>query len=177
MTDAREYGRALFLLAEESGRTDKILSDLNTALSAFSGNGEYAKLLDTPAISKEERLALIDEAFSCLDEYVKSTLKILCEQRSVHLFIKVADAFKSEYDLSRNIERVEAISAIAMTEGQLDAMKSKLEAMTNKTIIIKNTTDPSILGGVKLRYMGRQLDGSVRSRLDSLGKTISGIVM
>ena len=177
MTDAKEYGKALFLLAEESGRTEKILGDLNTAVSALTQNPDYAKLLDTPALSKDEKLSLADKAFSALDEYVQNTLKILCERHSVHLFLKVSEAFSAEYDLSRGIERVEAVTAVEMTKGQLEAMKSKLEAMTKKTVVIKNTVDPSILGGVKLRYMGKQLDGSVKSRLDSFGKALSNIVM
>ena len=177
MTDAKEYGRALFSLAEEAGRTEKILSDLNTAVSAFRKAPQYQKLLDTPALSKEEKLSLIEKAFSVLDEYVKNTLKLLCEHHSVHLFVKAVDAFRDEYDNSRGIERVEAVTAVEMTEGQLVAMKSKLEKITDKTVIIKNTVDPSILGGVKLRYMGKQLDGSVKSRLDSFGKALSNIVM
>ena len=177
MIDAKEYGRALFMLAEESGKTEKILSDVNTAREAFSQSPEYEKLLDTPALPKEEKLALIDKAFESLDEFTVNLIKILCERHSVHLFSKTADAFCAEYDASRGIERVEAITAISMTKAQISAMKAKLKAMTGKTIIIRNTVDSSILGGVKLRYMGIQLDGSVKTRLDGFEKALSNIVI
>lgn len=177
MTDACEYGRALFALAEESGRTETILADLNTARSAFESAPEYASLLDTPALSKAERLALVDEAFSALDEYVKNTLRILCEKRLAHLFPSAVKAFCEDYDRTRGIERVEAVTAIAMSEEQLAAMKAKLEKITGKTIVIKSTVDPSILGGVKLRYMGVQLDGSVKTKLDSFSKALSNTVI
>ena len=43
-------------------------------------------------------------------------------------------------------------------------------------IIIENKVDPSILGGMKLRYMGIQRDGSVKASLESfaaaLGETV-----
>ena len=177
MTDAKEYGKALFMLAEEACKTEAVLSDVNTARVAFTKNPEYQNLLDTPALPKEEKLALIDSAFSSLDEYAVNLIKILCERHSVHLFAKVAEAFCSEYDASRGIERVQAITAVPMTAAQISAMTAKLEAITKKTIVINNITDSSILGGVKLRYMGIQLDGSVKTRLDGFEKALSNIVI
>ena len=86
-------------------------------------------------------------------------------------------AFCEDYDRTRGIERVEAVTAIAMSEEQLAAMKAKLEKITGKTIVIKSTVDPSILGGVKLRYMGVQLDGSVKTKLDSFSEALSNTVI
>ena len=64
-----------------------------------------------------------------------------------------------------------------MSVEQLEKMKTKLEKMTGKTIIIKNTVSPEILGGVKLRYSGIQLDGSVRTRLDAFEESLKNIVI
>ena len=177
MTEAKGYGGALFELAEESGRTEAILGDLKTAQLAFMENPKYKTLLDTPALSKEERLALIDAAFSGADEYVLNVIKMLCEKRNVHLFGAVVDDFCSLYDEARGIERVEAVTAVAMTDGQKNAMASKLEAIMGKTVVLTNKLDPSIIGGVVLRYSGVQLDGSIKTRLDEFKKNLSNIVM
>lgn len=177
MTDAKEYARALFELAEESGKTEAVISDLALIDSAFSENPDYKNLLDTPALSKDEKLSLIDEAFSTLDKYAVNTLKILCERHSVRLFPKVKAETEKLYDEARGIERVEAITAISMTDDQIKAMTKKLEAITNKTVIIKNIVDKSVLGGVILRYSGVQLDGSVKTRLDDFRKSLSNIVI
>ena len=177
MTDAKEYARALFELAEESGKTEAVISDLALIDSAFSENPDYKNLLDTPALSKDEKLSLIDEAFSTLDEYAVNTLKILCERHSVRLFPKVKAEIEKLYDEARGIERVEAITAISMTDEQIKRMTKKLEAITNKTVVIKNIVDKSVLGGVILRYSGVQLDGSVKTRLDDFRKSLSNIVI
>lgn len=177
MTDAKEYGKALFELAEESGKTDALLSELGLVRAAFDENPEYKKLLDTPALPKDEKLALIDGAFGGVDEYILNLLKILCERHSVYLFSKIADSFAALYDEAREIERVEAITVISMTEAQIKAMKTKLEAITGKTVIIRNTVDKTILGGVVLRYSGVQLDGSIKTRLEDFRRSLSNIVM
>ena len=49
--------------------------------------------------------------------------------------------------------------------------------LRSKTIILTNTVDPSILGGVKLRYLGVQLDGSVKTRLDKFEDALKNTVI
>lgn len=177
MTDAKEYGKALFELAEESGRTEKILEELKTLQQSFAKNPKYVALLDTPALPKEEKLGLVDKAFSGVDEYLLNFVKILCESRAIYLFDGACQSFFAMYDEARGIVRAEVITAVPMTEGQCDAMKNKLETITGKSVVVTNKVDREILGGVVLRYSGVQFDGSIKSRLDEFKKNLSNIVM
>ena len=177
MTSAKEYGKALFLLAQEDGTTAVIAEELESVREILRENPRYEKLLDTPALSKEEKLLLIDRAFSTLNENLVNLIKILCEKHSVYQFARIAGAYIALYDESRGIERVEALTAVAMTPKQIDALTEKLSASTGKTVIIKNTVDASLLGGVVLRYAGKQLDGSVKARLSALEKSLKETVL
>lgn len=177
MINVREYAKALFLVTEEAGKTDSVLADLELAVAAFAENPEYKTLLDTPALSREERLGLIDSAFSEIDESLKNLIKILCERHSVYQLERVSREFLAIYDESRGIERVEAVSAVPLTDEQIEKMKAKLEALTGKTVYIKNEIDREILGGIKLRYSGIQLDGSIKTRLLSFEKQLKGAVI
>ena len=177
MTAGAEYGKALFMLSEERGTLDRCLADLETAKELFKENPKYVKLLDTPAIVKAEKLKLADEAFSSLDGDVLSLIKILCECHSVHVISDVYKSFEALYNEARGIEKVEAVSAVPLTDEQKSRLKEKLSSLTGKTIILKNTVDPAILGGVKLRYGGRQLDGSIKTRLDKFEKSLKNTVI
>lgn len=177
MTAASEYGKALFLLAREDGKYAEYITDLSIMISAFKENGKYVNLLDTPALSKKEKLSLIDEAFSSLNENIVNLLKILCERHSVHLIFDVEKSFISLYNEEMGIEEVSVITAVPLTEGQSERLKEKLEKITGKNIIIKNVIDKSILGGVKLRYFGKQIDGSIKSRLDEFERKIKSTVI
>lgn len=177
MTAHNEYGYALFLLAKEEGALDATRNDAVIANELLRENEGYVKLLDTPALSKDEKTALIDEAFGTLSYSVLNLLKILCEKRCVHSFAEVFDTYFSEYDREMGIERVEAVTAVKMTEGQIANLSKKLQSLTGKTVVIKNTVSPEILGGVKLRYSGIQIDGSVKSRLDAFSENLKNIVI
>ena len=162
MTAAIEYGKALFLNTEEDGISDKVLSDVRTAERVLKENPEYAKLLCSPAIPKEERVELVGKAFSGLNIHLVNLIKILTEARLVHVFDKIAEEYGKLYDESRGIIRVEAITAVALTGKQTDALVAKLSRTLGKTVVLKNTIDRSTLGGVKLRYAGVQLDGRIK---------------
>lgn len=177
MTLMNDYGKALFMLTEERGTTENVLKEITLLDKVFSENPDYVKLLDTPAISKAEKLVLIDEAFKDFDEDLKSLVKILCEKHSTNAFLNVKKCFSALYDTSRGIEHVEAVTAVPMTSAQLTKMSEKLSAKSGKKIIIKNTVSPEILGGVKLRYSGVQLDGSLKTRLEKFEASLKNTVI
>ncbi|MBQ8372588.1 MAG: ATP synthase F1 subunit delta [Clostridia bacterium] len=177
MSAAYEYGRALFMLGEEEGISDGIKSDAQTVRAVLKENPEYIKLLDTPALTKEERLAAIDGSLGTLDENLVNLIKILSGKHMAHLVPRVLDVFDALYDERCGIERVEAISAVAMSDGQIDRLARRLAEKTGKTIIVRNTVDPSILGGIKVRYMGIQLDGSVKTRLDGFERALHDVII
>ena len=177
MIDVQEYAKALFLIAEEEGSTDTVLEDVRLVCEVLSANAEYVKLLDTPALPKSEKLSLIDGAFGTVDGNLKNLIKILCERHSIFAFSRVSSAYSELYDASRGIVRASAVSAYPMSEVQIAALSEKLSAITQRTVIVKNTVDKSILGGIKLRYEGTQLDGSVKTRLESFERRLKGTVI
>ena len=177
MKSYNEYGYALFTLCLEGGSEGAMLEDIRSADKVLTDNPDYLKLMDTPALPKEEKLRLIDEAFGGLSADLVSLIKILAGKRSLYSYREVFDSFYSAYDEARGIERVEALTAVEMTDGQIEKLAEKLHALTGKTVIVKNTVKPDILGGVILRYSGIQLDGSVKSRLDAFSERLKNIVI
>jgi F-type H+-transporting ATPase subunit delta len=173
----KAYADALFSLTEELGSTEAVLLDVKTVKAVLGGSKEYLTLLDSPALSREERLGLIDRSFGTLDRNLVNMAKLLSEKRMCHALPKVLESYIRAYEISRGIEHVEVISAVPLSEPQSKRLKAKLEAITKKQIIISNTHDPSLLGGMKLRYMGVQLDGTVKSKLDRFGRSLSELVI
>ena len=177
MTEVYEYARALFMLSEEEHTTEKVYQDICIVRDAFIENPGYASLLDTPAISKADRVALIDEAFSALDTSLVNLIKILAERRLSYTLVRLADDYSALYDEAHDVLRAEAVSAVALTDEQKARLTKKLSSLTGKTVILKTSTDKSLLGGVKLRYSGIQLDGSVKTRLDKFESALKETVV
>lgn len=175
--DAKNYGDGLFMLTEELGETEQVKEDFELLCTAIQNNPEFLQLLDTPALSREERIEMIEKAFGKLSRNLVNLFKILSERRSAYLIHKIKDSYMMSYDVSRGIERVEAISIIPLTIEQINKLTVKLEDLTGKKIIVNNTIDPSILGGMKLRYLGQQIDSSIKTKLDKFDKSLKDLVI
>lgn len=177
MINTADYSRALYELAQETGAEVTILEEIKAVRAAFAENPDYVSLLDTPALPKEQRLALLDEAFSSLSPYHLNFLRILCEKHGIRQYSACADGYEDLYDQTHGILRATAITAVKMTAGQCDALTRKLQTMTGKTVLLHNEVDPQILGGVTLRFGGVQLDGSLQSRLEELRKSLKRAIV
>ncbi len=177
MTEHIEYATALFSLSEEMCTSEKILEELNAVCDVISENPSYIELLDTPAVEKSKKLSLIDEAFSSFDEILLNLLKILCERRSVRAISGIRREFSLLYDDARGILRAVCESAVALSELQAAALSEKLAKKTGKTVVLENRINTELLGGIRLIYSGKQLDSSLKARLDKLEESFKGAIV
>lgn len=169
----KEYGDAMYSLAMEENCVDEVLEGLELAVGVFGENPGYLTLVQNPALSKEERLGLLDQAFAGAHKYVLHLLKLLCERSALGLCAGCLEQFRALVYAQRGILPVEVISAVELTAQQQEALRTKLAAKTGKTILLKEKLDPSVLGGIKLRYEGRELDGTAAGRLNALRQMLT----
>lgn len=177
MIDAAGYGKALFDLAMETGVAERVYWELGLVAVALEENPAYVTLIDTPAVSTEEKLSLLKEAFGAAEQILLNFLCVLCEKRALHLLPACEKAYQKQHDEARNILRATAITARPMSEKQEMALREKLEKLTGKTVILENKTDEKLIGGITLRYGGVQLDDSIRHRLDELHRSLSDTIV
>lgn len=174
---SEEYAKALFSISEELGSSDSMLADIDACRVALSENPEYFHLTDTPSIPREEKLRLVGEAFSSVDQNLKNMISLLCEGGRLYLFPKIATAYNALYDEARGIINAEIISAAPLKDEQIGRLIAKLEAETGKRIRPRCIIDKTVIGGIKLRYMGVQEDGTVKARLSDIERRLSECVI
>ena len=172
MIDTASYGKALFQLAQENGSDVRVLDELGAVQQLLQENPSYALLLDTPAVSQDEKHGLLHEAFGHFDPMLLNFLCLLCDRRSFYQLPACRTAYRASFDEAHDIVRAEAITAVPMQDKQRSALKAKLEALTGKNIVLKNSVDPALIGGITLRYGGVQLSDSIQSRLDRLRRSL-----
>ena len=70
-----------------------------------------------------------------------------------------------------------AITAEPMKPAQSDALCAKLASMTGKQVELENKIDPTLIGGIRLRYAGVQLEESIQSRLERLRRSLAETIV
>lgn len=175
---ANTYAQALYDLARDEGLGKIILEQLAVLKTVFRETPQYSKLLSAPDIPKQERCGILDEAFrDKVHPYVLNFLKILTEKGYIRQFPDCCDAYRGFYNEDNGILVVKAVSAIVLTEAQVQKLTAKLEAITGKQIDLLCSVDAAQLGGLRLSYDGKQVDGTVKNRLDSIGKLLKNTVL
>ena len=175
---ANTYGQALYDLAREENLGKTVLEQLMLLKDVFADAPEYSKLLSTPNVPKQERCAILDEAFrGKLHPYVLNFLKILTEKGYIRQFPDCCDAYRGFYNNDNGILVVKAVSAVALSDEQKQKLTAKLESNTGKKIDLQCSVDAASLGGLRLNYDGKQVDGTVKNRMDAISKLLKNTVL
>ena len=168
----KEYGSALYALAAEEHCEDDVLDGLTLARAAFCEQPDYLGLVQNPALPAAERLGLLDEAFGGAHPYVLNFLKLLCERSALGLTGGCLAQYRALLFEARGILPVQAVSAVALTAAQQKKLAETLSAKTGLTVQLETLVDPAVLGGIKLRYEGRELDGTAAGRMAALRRAL-----
>ena len=166
---AKAYGKTLYDLAVECESVEEMLEEVTTLRQAFEENPQFLTLMNTPNLTKEERVSIIDDTFGGkVHIYLLNFLKIIAENGTAHEFVDAARQFRNEYNWENGIETVTVISAVALGAAQESALVDKLSKLSGKTIHLEKKVDPDCLGGLRLQMEGLQLDGTVKNKLDAI---------
>ena len=179
MTDAANvYGQALYELARDEGLAARILGELTVLKTSFSQEPGFLQLLAAPSVPKQERCQILHSALrSQVHPYVLNFLKILTEKGYIRHFTGCCNAFKRQYNQDNGILEVTAVTAAPLSDELRRKLSDKLSTISGKTIDLTCRVDPSTLGGVRLDWDGKQLDGTVRRRLDDIRDILRNTVL
>ena len=172
------YGESLYELAKEEGLTKLIGDQLAVLQQAFRQEPDFIRLLSSPNLTKTERCQILDDSFrGRVHGYLLNFLKILTEKGYMRYFSDCCDAYTEHYDQDNGILRVDAVSAVELTDAQKEKLMQKLSRITGKEIALRNRIDPAVLGGIRLDYDGQRLDDTVSHRLDAIRNVLNKTVL
>jgi len=172
---AREYGEGLYELAAEEKLTTAVLDELKVLRSAFEEQPEFIKLLSNRALGLNERQQIIDNAFKgTVNAYIVNFLKLLCARDAMHEFSRCVQVYIDHFNLDNRVSAACVTTAKPLGEEQLRRLKEKLERMTGHEVYLTEKLDETLMGGVVLEMDGRRWDNSIKQRLETIRRDISG---
>jgi F-type H+-transporting ATPase subunit delta len=170
------YASALYDLASEQGFVTAVESDLDKLGTAIDGTPDLAALIRNPQISRDDAARAIEAVGNLLglSQLTRNFIAVLAANRRLAALPDVVRAFASIAAAQRGEVTAEVTSAHALSDDQVSAVVAKLKAREGKEIKLKAKVDPEILGGLVVKIGSRQIDGSIRTRLNSLANAMKG---
>ena len=173
---AGRYASALFELAHEQNQLDVVDSDLGKFQSMLDQSEDLSRLVKSPAFAAEDQeramAAVMD--WASIGATTGNFLKVVARNRRLFAAEDMIKTFRTLLARHRGEVAAEVASAVALTEGQLAALRDKLKASYGKDVRLDTKVDPSLLGGLVVKIGSRMFDFSLKTKLTNLKVVLKG---
>ena len=172
-TVANRYAKAIFELAEENGQLDQTYQELSALRQVFEENDSLAALLSGVDLSLAEKKSLIDALKKDASPFVSNLIQMVFDYGRMDDLVAISDEFERRYDAFNKRIHAEVITAVQLDTKQRDQLKAGLaKRLSANEIVLHETVDPSILGGVIIRANNETLDGSLSSKIEQIRRLL-----
>lgn len=170
------YASALFDLASENGTVSAVETDLDNIGQAIRESDEFASLIRNPQVSREAAAGAMDGIAGVLglSQLTKNFMGVLAANRRLSALPEIIRAFAAIAAAQRGEATAEVTSAHALSDDQVELLRQKLEVREGRSVKIRTSVDPELLGGLVVTIGSKRIDSSIRTRLNSLAQAMKG---
>lgn len=169
----RRYALALYEVGEENNKVDKYISDFEDIVTLIKTNNDIQQIIKHPKMSTSVKKQMFTDIFQGkIDKELLSFLLLLVEKKRIHEVDGILNQLR-EISLEKNNKVIAEIkTVIPLTDDERKALTEKLSKKYNKTIILREIIDESIIGGVYVRVGDDVIDGTIKYKLESMKKVM-----
>jgi F-type H+-transporting ATPase subunit delta len=174
---ARRYARALINVASESQKVDRCGEQLHMLVRVISGNEALSDVMINPAYGRSQRMAVMEAVMNAvggLEPEVANFLRLLVDRNRMGALADMARVYSDLADARAGRIRGRVVSAVPLQPEALRRIAEILEAITQRKVVLDSKVDPAILGGVSAQVGSVLYDGSLRTQLEELRRTLRG---
>ncbi len=173
---AGRYALALFELARDEKKLESVSASLAALKAALAESDDFRTLTTSPLIGRDASAAGAAAAVEAmgLDPLTRNFVGVLARNRRLGQLESIIRAFNLLAARHRGEITAEVTSARPLDDDQVEAIKQNLRARTGRDIAVDLNVDPAILGGLVVKVGSRMIDGSIRTKLNTLAHAMKG---
>ncbi|OFI49187.1 ATP synthase F1 subunit delta [Floricoccus tropicus] len=169
---SKRYSKALLEAFADAGKTDGLAEESNTLLEIIK-QSNLMKFLTDESYSYKDKKIIIDEFVKSSSSLMGNFLILLVKNKRVSQLEEILQQTLLEIEDANGRAQVEVTSTIALNEHQLEKIKAiSAQKFNLNDVVIINTIDPSIIGGMVIKSRGKIIDSSIKTQLSKLSQEI-----
>ncbi len=173
MATGRRYAQAAFELATEKNNLDRWEEDLARAAEVL-GDADVLGFLDAPQVADSVKLDGIGKLLSDVDPLVRNAVNLMTVNRDITKFVDMYRLFSEMADEHRGIARAEVVTAVPLDDARRSKIADGLAKLVGRNeVMITESVDPEIIGGVVAKVGDRLMDGSTRTQLRAMRDSLA----
>ena len=174
MAIARRYAKALMLVGKEDLKTETYREELNRFSGLITREKDLDAAICNPLYNAAERkkvLIAIAERLN-LSGMMTAFLQLLFDKGRIRFVTRINDSFDQLADEVKGITRARLVSVSDLPSETVDKIRTSLSEMTGKNVVLELEQDPTLIGGLVTRIGDLVLDGSIKTQLLNMKKSL-----
>ncbi len=169
----RRYAQAAFELASEHGILNRWEEDL-ARVGEVLGDSDVMDFLAAPQVSDSAKLDGVGKLIADVEVMVRNTVNLMTVNRDITKFPDMHRVFGEMADEHQGIARAEVVTAVPLDDARRDQLAVGLAKLVGRDeVIITESVNPQIIGGVVAKVGDRLIDGSTRTQLQAMRDSLA----
>jgi len=175
---ASPYARALFDFVKETGTLFEVTSDIQNILGLLFKSKKLFKCLQNPLVSSEvKQEILIRVTGKKMNQETFQFVTTLIKRNRIDLLPTIIFSYLELVYKTANSRAFQIVSATTLSVGQRIRCIKKIKLVTESSrIMIKFSTDKSLIGGLLIKNQGKVVDYSIKNKLKILAKQLDTVL-
>ncbi len=166
---AGRYAEALYEIAVRENLVNQLEAELLGVNSVLNETEALKKVITHPRITATEKKEVLANLFKDqISEIMMNFLGFVLDRQREPFLADITEYFTGLANKARNVSDVQVTSAVELTEEEKNKMNAAMAKSTGKKVKLTYNVDQELLGGVVVRIGDKVIDGSVRTRLQTL---------
>ena len=171
VTSGKRYAQAAFKLALEKGELDSWQASLRK-IADITTNEQLVALLENPKLSFETKKDLLAGLLGKINPLALNLAYLLVHKGRLGIAGDIAQQYDRLLDTHYGIEHVAVTTALPLDDEDRERISSRFGEIIGHKVVIDAQVDPSLVGGIKAKIGDTLIDGSVKSKLGALKKSL-----
>jgi F-type H+-transporting ATPase subunit delta len=162
---ARRYARAII---ETAADPRAVRDELMAVLDTLRTNPTLREALANPGVPPTNKKAIFFAVFQGLSSPLPRLFEMLIDGARVELFREIVQRYRAEWNARNNVHSARVVTAMPLGEEESESVRKAIETAVSGLVEMDISTDPALVGGLKVEVDGHLFDGSVKGRLQAL---------
>eukprot|EP00835_Amoeboradix_gromovi_P006495 NODE_774_length_4360_cov_0.289134.p2 type:complete len:200 gc:universal NODE_774_length_4360_cov_0.289134:861-1460(+) len=169
-----KYATALFRAGVSQKQSSSVTKDVLDLHSKLQKDEQARIFLENPTFPIKDKQKWLSDASDKFkyNKLTKSFLELVVEHKREVMLEKILSQYVSYVQKNEGIVEVNVTSPSALSQKDLDLVKSKLAKIVKGTIKIGNTVNSDILGGIVVEFGDYLIDLSVTDKINQVKQVI-----
>jgi len=168
------YGKALLSVALEHGTADRVLEELEGLVEWLAGAHAVRRHFSNITVEKVEKRRVMLEILPHLGltEHVANLLRVMADNGRLDRIVEVVGSYRELLREPQGILGVRVTTAAALVDTERDEIRQAIATRTGKQVVLEETVDSEIIGGLRYRIGSSLYDASVKSQLSQMKESL-----